>query len=288
MKNDIIVVGTDGLIGKFLEEEVKRDPFLRVITTTRRNSKKFVNSILHLDLKENLKKWKLPKCNTIVICAAIARMQDCYLNHASSERVNIKAANFLAEYFVSRKTHIIFLSTNQVFDGIKSRHKTNSQKSPKSIYGSQKTKAENNLISRCCGSLSLIRLTKVLSISMNLIDSWSSDLYQDKTISAFDDMYLSPVSLGDTAESIIYCIKNKRFGLFQLSGQNDINYFDFAKKISTFLNKNKNLILKNYVDKNRLSELQPLHTSLDTVSSVKDLNFRLKFASKIIKEICFI
>ena len=59
---------------------------------------------------------------------------------------------------------------------------------------------------------------------------------------ALEDLYFAPITFLDSSKIILEIIKKNLFGVFHLSGQNDINYSDFAIGLLKYLNLNTLLL----------------------------------------------
>src|SRR5438067_6280156 len=91
----VLVVGSDGLIGRALMEQLAREGLRALGTTRRREAVNETRSFL--DLSENLEKWQ--PCGRVavaVICAGVTKVESCRLDPVSTARVNVQAILLLA------------------------------------------------------------------------------------------------------------------------------------------------------------------------------------------------
>ena len=72
-------------------------------------------------------------------------------------------------------------------------------------------------------------MTKILDIKTNLIVNWFESGLKNEPISAFYDMHLAPLLLSDVAVYIYRLIEQDCSGIYQLSGTEDISYYEFAR-----------------------------------------------------------
>ena len=77
-------------------------------------------------------------------------------------------------------------------------------------------------------------------------------------------MTLSPIKLNDVVEKIDYLIENKRTGVYQLSGEYDISYYDYALEFAKDNGYPSDLVKKDSW-KRKLEFRPPLHTSMVNV-----------------------
>ncbi|MBW2345893.1 MAG: sugar nucleotide-binding protein [Deltaproteobacteria bacterium] len=221
-----LVVGADSMIGQAMITYLT-DAGELVIGTTRRPEQTEKDRIL-LDLSENLSGWKPPRpVKTAYICAGVTRLDDCRRDPLRSARINVTGTCALAKALMEQGAFVVFLSTNQVFDGRIPHVRPDHPRSPKSEYGWQKAKAER-ILGQWPKNVATVRLSKVLGPD-SLFTEWSRFLKADRIIRPFTDMVLSPVPL-DTVVSALGRIGDRRSGgSWQISGERDVSYARAAK-----------------------------------------------------------
>ena len=98
-------------------------------------------------------------------------------------------------------------------------------------YAAEKAAVEQSLLA--AGSLATIcRLAKVLTGRLPLVAHWLTDLAANRPISAFNDLNVSPVSLGYVAEFLLRAIRQPQGGIFQISGAQELSYCALAKALA--------------------------------------------------------
>ena len=102
---------------------------------------------------------------------------------------------------------------------------------PTNNYGLFKSQVEKFIISSSKNYACILRLTKVISNKSSFILNWEKDLKEKGYCKVFKNKLFSPVSHQDIYFAVIRCIKFRSFGVFQLGGNLEISYLDFAKKI---------------------------------------------------------
>ena len=285
----VLIIGGDSVIGSFLYNDISNNTNYIVYKTSRKKINLNYYT-LYLDLiKTDIDNWEIPtNIKTIIICAAVARIADCYNDPKNSAFINITSTIKIAKKALKKNIHIIFLSTNQVFDGKKAYQTTNNKVCPITEYGKQKSECEKQLLKLSFNKLSIIRLTKVVYSELPLFQDWKKKILLNDNVYAFYDMFFSPLLLSDVSNSIKKCIINEIYGIYHLSGLLDISYFDFAKQVSLFLKKPLSLIKKDSALKkeNIVIEKYIRYTSLDCSLSTKYLSFYPKDLNEIILN-CF-
>ena len=165
-----------------------------------------------------------------VICAAITDMAICETNPDETKTVNVTGTIELIKNFLQKKIHIVFLSTNQVFDGEEPMRKPDAPRNLINEYGKQKAEVETFIeeLSNAC----TLRLTKVIHPGLVLLETWQNSLTNGQPVHAFSDMSLSTISIDEVVQKIDFLVKEKATGVFQLSGEKDISYFEFSQEFA--------------------------------------------------------
>ena len=272
MKEISLIVGGDGLIGKDLGKFL-RDAGKSVLETTRRLHSVSKRKIF-LDLAENVSGWNPPsEVSVAYLCAAVSSIARCEENPQQSARINVHNTLELANKLVSNGSFVVFLSSNLVFDGTIAFQKSDDIVFPKTEYGRQKSFVERQLLA--LGDLvAVVRLTKVISPKMQLLQGWIRDLSSSKPIYPFP-YKVSPISL-DFAVEALSCIGESRLsGIFQLSGDKDITYKEIGFHIARYLGVDSELVYPaNLKSAGFQMRGTSSHTTLDTTRLVEELGIR--------------
>ncbi|MDQ2105453.1 sugar nucleotide-binding protein [Azospirillum sp. C340-1] len=154
---------------------------------------------------------------------------------AGAEAVNVAGAVGLASWLAERGTPVLFLSTNQVFDGSVPHRPADDALCPVSEYGRQKAAAEAGI--RALPGAGVLRLTKVVHPGLPLFDGWAADLCAGRPISPFSDFPFAPVTVDLVAETIRRIVapedaqERSVAGVWQLSAPGDVTYADAARHV---------------------------------------------------------
>src|SRR5215471_18597043 len=112
-----LLIGGDSEIGaatnRFLQAQG-----MPVRATTRRRDRVCADRPF-LDLADALDAWTPPPgTRSACILAAVARLAACAADPAGSARINVTQTLTVIERLLAGGVHVLFLSTNQVFDGL--------------------------------------------------------------------------------------------------------------------------------------------------------------------------
>jgi dTDP-4-dehydrorhamnose reductase len=253
-----VVIGADGAIGGALFDRLKQADGAVVGTSRRVGS-----SFLHLDLEGEPRAWQLPdRANVAYLCAAAASLDGCRQQPAQTRRINVEGTLEAAKRLRDRGAHVVFLSTNQVFDGIGPRQPALARPNPQTEYGRQKAETERELLAS--GQATVVRFTKVLGPSPPLFRSWLNALRKGEPIEPFHDMAIAPIPLTFAVDVLKSAGDRRLGGVVQASGEMDISYAEIARALAARLQADPDLIRPiSIADRGVSREAAPWNTTLD-------------------------
>ena len=238
-----LIVGGDSEIGAAAYRAMKAQG-LNVAATTRRRDR-VAPERPFLDLAAPLDGWAPPPgTQAVCLCAAIARLGACADDPQGSGHINVVQTLALAEKLLARGIAILFLSTNQVFDGNTPHERAEAPHSPVSAYGRQKARAEAALLRQMDNGapVAILRLAKVVSDTMPLIGGWIRDLTAAKPIRVFNDLALAPTPTDLVCTAITALLQDRARGIFQLTGPRDDTYADIGGFLAAYLDADQKLV----------------------------------------------
>lgn len=237
----ILIVGADSVLGAALEKQLAEQGY-PIVSTTRQLHKVAANRI-YLDLYEPATFSNLGRrpFDIAVLCAAITSVQACEERPNYTTKINVKGTIALANLLSKAGTHLIFLSTNMVFDGSEPHYGSDDLKKPATEYGKQKAMVEDWLLS-ICSSVAIIRFGKVLPPQFQLFAQWHKDLISGNKITPYLDKTMAPISLEMAIKILSWLIAVRQSGIFQATASSDITYTDAALYLASLWNVNPGLI----------------------------------------------
>lgn len=231
---DALVVGGDGMLGARTAGRLAAAG-LSVHATTRRQETATPDRPF-IDLAAGRWESLAPAhYRTAILCAAAARLADCRNDPEGTAAVNVTGTVALARWLAERGTRVLFLSTNQVFDGrLPEPRPAEAPYSPITEYGRQKAAAEEGILP--LRGAAVLRLTKVVHPGMPLFDGWAAELRAGRPIEPFGDFHFAPVSADLVTEVLLrLCAHSVPEGIWQLSAPADVTYADAARQIAARL-----------------------------------------------------
>jgi dTDP-4-dehydrorhamnose reductase len=266
-----LIVGGDSEIGGAAFAALKSKD--HAVAATTRHRERVAGDRLFLDLGASLEGWEPPPgATSACVCAAVARLADCAADPQASAHINVSQTLTLIDKLLRRGVYVLFLSTNQVFDGRVPQVPLGAPHSPVSEYGRQKARTESALSDYVArgAPVGILRLAKVVSPHMALLQRWIADLARGEPISAFTDMTLAPTPMASVAGAISSLLGERASGIFQLTGPRDVSYADVGRFLARKLGVDPSLVQAASARAAGLPEgATPRHTTLDS-SGLRD------------------
>lgn len=236
------IIGGDSTIGSALADALASRGDT-VYATTRRAIAASENAV-HLDLAtSDPDAIALPTADIAYFCAAITGFSACRANKVLARQVNVTAPTLIARRLVAAGTKVVLLSTSAVFDWRVPLVQATRPLCPVTIYGMLKAEAEA-AFSPLGTAASILRVSKVLTPADGLMNGWIDELSQKRSVTAYSDHHMAPVTLDDAVSALLAISGNSEGGVFQVSGASDISYNDAARHLASRLGADPHLCIE--------------------------------------------
>ncbi|KAK1603445.1 hypothetical protein QYE76_007516 [Lolium multiflorum] len=153
--------------------------------------------------------------HVIVNCAAISVPRACETDPAAAMATNVPSSlvNWSLS-FGNDKSLLIHLSTDQVYEGVKSFYKEEDETLPVNMYGKSKVAAEK-FITEKCSNYAILRSSIIYGpqtispVDKSLPIQWMNDvLSKGQEVNFFNDEYRCPVYVKDMVDVILSIAKS--------------------------------------------------------------------------------
>ena len=220
-----LVVGGDSLVGSALQLHCRQSG-IPVESSSRRPSTRG----LLFDLRDpDFAPLERTRYEFAFICAAVTDMRACQDEPVLTRQVNVDNTIELMRRLADRGTHLLFLSSSQVFDGETAAPAEEAPTCPKNEYGAQKLAVEQ-AIARHELPAAVLRPTKILaSHPVGVFKAWFEALRKGKAIQAATNMALSPVMVEDVAQAAGLLAAGRHRGIWHLGASDEMTYFEAAR-----------------------------------------------------------
>jgi len=170
----------------------------------------------------------------LINCAAYTAVDAAEENETAACLINETAVGFISKACKKHSVHLVHISTDFVFDGLKtSPYTAEDATNPKSVYGSTKRAGEER-IEESGAAYSVIRASWLYSNVANNFYKTIIRLAQTKDqINVVNDQIGVPVSAHELAKQLLQLISNKKLptGILHFAHSGHCSWMEFAQKI---------------------------------------------------------
>lgn len=248
-----LIVGHNGFLGSILQAALAADSVGREA----------------LDLSQSISPTFVARLNEhrydyVVICAAMADIEQCFLQPDLSEQINVRGTREVLDAIRASGAVPVFFSSDYVFAYTTTPHLEGDPRTPTTQYGLQKLKIELHLESHFKDYL-LFRTGKLMSKTLharNILTPILRSLQAGQTVNCFVDQWINPVFVEDVAAVLKIAQARSLRGQFHLGTRGVYTRADLGRHLAMALNLDPNLIVPIRMAEVPVSEPRPSHNLL--------------------------
>lgn len=283
IKKRILVVGSNGMLGQSVITLLKNNSkYELLLASLEDNSVEENISYLKVDIgnKKAVKKMLLDFYPDYVLnFAAFTNVDKCETEKELCWNANVNALEYLAKYCVPTNSQLIHISSDYVFDGKNGPYSENDLPNPISYYGRSKLAGEN-VIKRFNIPSTIIRTNVLFGATKHGrpdFVKWVVDSLKKKNkINIVTDQYNNPTFLDDFSLMIKTIIDESRTGLYHIGGSEQLNRFEFTKKITDYFSLDFELVTPILTEALNQPAPRPLISGLINLKAETELNYKPK------------
>ncbi len=281
IKKRILIVGSNGMLGQrlinfFVSQNcsellgcsVEKEPVIKK------------TDYVHCDItkRDQVKNVILNFYPDFIInAAAYTNVDKSETDREIAWKINVKGVEYLAEASRVLDAHLIHISTDYIFDGLKGPYSETAVPNPVSYYGRTKLASENAL--KISGTIHTILRTNVLfgRAEENRPDfvRWVVQMLRSgQMIRIVTDQINNPTYVGDLVQGINKVIDYRKEGIYNIGGRDFLSRFDFTMEIAEFLGLDKNLVKPILTEELKQPAKRPLNSGLLTLKAETELGFK--------------
>ena len=168
----------------------------------------------------------------IILSAAFTDVDGCEANPDLALAVNCQGAVHVAQAARKVGSHLMFLSTDYVFDGTKgSPYEISDPRNPINVYGESKARAEERLL-EMVSDVCIVRTSWLFGHGGRCFPATILKLAATRPeISVVNDQRGSPTFTHDLAPTVIQLCDQGARGIVHATNSGDCTWFEFAKEI---------------------------------------------------------
>ncbi len=239
----VLVTGANGLLGQQLVRLLSEMADYDVLSTAREDGLLDADvscGYTPLDITEpsDIRRVFLDFAPGVVVnCAAMTEVDRCEEERETCWRVNVDAVEHLAKACKTQGARLIHVSTDFIFDGTTGPYAEEDRPHPVNFYGRSKLASENVVRQLGLQRWAIVRTVLVYGTGVGLgrtnIALWVlNELANGRPIRVVTDQVRSPTYAPDLAAGIERIIRQRRDGVFHLSGREIISVFEFARRLA--------------------------------------------------------
>lgn len=283
----IVVTGSNGLLGQKLVRLLLQQEGVEVFALSRGKNRISVSegyTYYDIDLSKDESLANLLHSiqpHFLVHTAAMTNVDACELNQHECDEMNVEVVRRLVNILKDLGTHLVHLSTDFVFSGLKGSFYTEDDPpDPVNYYGLSKLKSER-IIQESGLSHSILRTVLVYGLvegseRSNVVLWVKNSLEQGKDINVVTDQLRMPTYAEDLAEACWLAIETRASGIYNVSSSELISIYELALLVADAFGLDKELIHPVETSELNLPAKRPLSTGLDLGKSVRVLKLPLR------------
>uniref|UniRef100_A0A2N9ELL7 RmlD-like substrate binding domain-containing protein n=1 Tax=Fagus sylvatica TaxID=28930 RepID=A0A2N9ELL7_FAGSY len=294
----VLVVGGTGYLGQHLLQgfsEIQATPYDLGFTYHSNLPQPLLHAIPHLlpfhvDLKtgqgfESIS-HSFGQPDVVVNCAALSVPRACEMDPAAAMSVNVPSSlvNWLSN-FKESSTLLIHLSTDQVYEGVKSFYKEEDEIVPVNVYGKSKVAAEQ-FVSEKCMNFAILRSSIIFGpqtvspVPKSLPIQWIDGVFsKGEKVEFFHDEFRCPVYVKDVVAIILaltsrWISEGKQMQLLlNVGGPDRVSRVQMAEAVADIRGYNTSLIKPVSASSVDRGVKSPADISMNITKLVQTLNF---------------
>jgi len=286
-KKTVIITGANGLVGQKLVEQGAKKDQLRIIATGRGKSRlhesecEFTYESIDVTQTDELAElFATYSPDYIIHSASMTDVDRCEINRELCYEQNVKATERILSECERHGTHLIFISTDFVFDGKQGPYSEDDKQNPLNYYGWTKFETEKT-IQESPIDWTIIRTNLVYGVGHDLTRSnivlWvKSGLEMEKELTLVDDQIRTPTLAEDLATGCLLVVEKKAKGIFNISGKDLLSPYDMGRLTAEYFGLNTDQITRT--DSSQFNQVakRPIKTGLLIHKAQKMLGFEPK------------
>ena len=249
----IVITGSNGLLGQTLVNLLMKQPSNYSVYGLSRGENRsgrddfsyHRTDITNFNELNHLLRTIQP--DFIVNTAAMTNVDTCEEQKEACFQINVEAVENLTKICSEIHAHLIHISTDFIFDGVKGYYKETDLPNPISFYGNSKLKSEEIVVSAGI-SYSILRTIlvygKVNNLARNNIVLWVKEMLEKKNkITIVNDQFRMPTYVEDLALACKLSIDQNAKGIFNISSNHLLSIFEIALQIAEVFGLQKEFIV---------------------------------------------
>ncbi|HVK53610.1 MAG TPA: SDR family oxidoreductase [Burkholderiales bacterium] len=266
MNDRILITGVSGMLGAALARLLSGDFVCTGISRLKPalHMCEWLEADL-LDLRQTSVVVNNVKPDIVIHCAAMTNVDACERDPEAARRLHVGATDVLADYCAKTNAHMIYISTDSVFNGAKQGAYTEMDATgPLNVYGATKLEGEKSVLSLASG---LVLRTNIFGWRPGRHDSFAEwvlrSLREQTPLTMFTDVMYTPIGTELLGQVVSKCVEENVVGLFHAGGGENLSKHEFALQVADAFGLSVDPIVPIRVEDKPLAAPRPRNMALD-------------------------
>lgn len=268
---NILVTGSEGQLGNSI----------KMVSKAIENYKLYFTEKNQLDISNYISFEKYVndyEIDIIINCAAFTNVEAAEIKREMSDKINHIALDNLSKICYYNEIQLIHISTDFVFDGLKSvPYNEKDNPNPINYYGLTKLNGEKKILKYDLKKSIIIRTSWLYSeLQNNFVSKILDKINYQKEIKVLDNEFGSPTNAKDLATTILTIIpslKNNKTQVYHFSNTGTCSRYDFANEINKIYKKGA---IITPVSSYNYSAKRPKFSALDSTKIIRKFDLKIK------------
>lgn len=172
--------------------------------------------------------------DSIIHCAGLADVDECERNPARARQLNVQMTEHVASLAAETGAHLVYVSTDAVFDGTKAWWSEDDTPNPINVYGTTKLSGEQ-IATRAHETVTIVRTNffgRTETDDPSLAEWMLETLRAGDELTGFEDVHFTPLYAGDLARYLLAVLDQEYTGLVHLAGGERLSKLEFAHELA--------------------------------------------------------
>ncbi|MCX5667271.1 MAG: 3-dehydroquinate synthase [Candidatus Omnitrophica bacterium] len=231
-KADFLVIGSSGFLGEAaLAQLSKKHTALGTYHTTEKGE------LLQLDItnrRQVLDLFNSIRPKVVVHTAVLADVDYCEEHSAQAHKVIVNGARNVALACKAVGAKMVYISTDQVFDGENGPYSEEDSPSPVNVYGRTKLESEG-VVKSLLDDYLIVRAPLILGLRSRFVMGLLKTVEAGGEAKLPVDIYANPVAAESLAEIIEELVSKGKVGIYHVGGAEYLNRYEIADRLADIL-----------------------------------------------------
>jgi len=287
----LVIIGGSGLVGNSLIKKIKDIAKVYATYNTTRTDLEGAK-FYQLDVRDANRVNDLVKeihPEILIHAAAKRNTRYCEKNPDEAYKVNVNGTKNIVKACKNINAKMVFISSDQVFDGTKGKYKEEDKVNPLNTYGKQKAMAEK-IIKNNLDNWLIIRASFIYGWFPgrdNFVSWVVENLKNGREIQISYDQFVTPIHVENFVDILMKLLKNDKKGIYHVGDGECLSKYEFVKRIKETLQFNEAIIKPVSSEALNQNVVRPKNNCLDLSKIKNELDFSkysIKNGLEILKE----